>query len=120
MRAHSGHVTLGGDGKEAMMRPKAISLQEYEAAERDLAQRRAKRFWLIHAALCTAAGAIFAIIEVGANGRLWWPYALLISWALVLAAHHRWAIRYGDAHAREQQVRIEWRAGRSREKLVPR
>jgi hypothetical protein len=102
------------------MRPAAISLQEYEAAERELALRRARRYWLLHACLFAVAAGMFAIVEAGAKGGLWWPYVLLISWALVLFTQYRWTIRNGDAHAREQQIRIEWRAGRSREELVPR
>jgi len=102
------------------MKLDAISLEEYEAAERELARSHAKRMWLLDAALFALTAATFAIVEVGANGGLWWPYVLLLSWAFALVAHYRWSIRYGDAHAREQQVRIEWRAGCSREKLVPR
>jgi hypothetical protein len=102
------------------MRPTAISLQEYEAAERELAQRRAKRFWLLHASLFAVVAATFAIVEAAANGGLWWPYVLVASWALVLFAHYRWSIRNGDVHAREQQIRVEWRAGHSKETLIPR
>ena len=98
----------------------AISLQEYEAAERELTQRRAKRFWLRHASLFAVVAATFAIVEVGANGGIWWPYLLVASWALVLFAHYRWSIHNGDMHAREQQIRAEWRAARSREQLIPR
>jgi fatty acid desaturase len=102
------------------MRVEPISLKEYEAAERELAERRAKRFWLWNATLFAVAAAIFAIVEAGANGALWWPYVLLILWVVVLVVHRRWAIQYGDVHKREEQIRIEWRAGRSKEKLVPR
>ena len=102
------------------MRPAPISLQEYETAERELELRRAKRHWLLHASVFAVVTAIFAIVASGGGGGLWWPYVLLVSWALVLFAHYRFGIRYADAHAREQQIRIEWRAGRSREKLVPR
>jgi hypothetical protein len=64
--------------------------------------------------------AVFVLIELAAGGTLWWPYVLLIGWAGALFGHYRWAIRYGEAHIREEQVRIEWRAGRSKEELVPR
>ena len=98
----------------------AISLQEYEAAERELAQKRAQRFWLRHASLFAVVAAMFAIVEVRANGGIWWPYLLVASWALVLFAHYRWSIRNGDVHVREQQIRAEWRAARSKEQLIPR
>ena len=97
-----------------------ISLQDYEVAERELALRRAKRLWIRHAAVFGIATAVFALVEVGAGGMLWWPYVLLVGWAGALFAHYRSAIRYGEAHIREEQVRIEWRAGRSKEQLVPR
>jgi fatty acid desaturase len=102
------------------MKPTAISLEEYEAAERELALRHARRIWLVHACVFAVAAALLAIVEVAANGGIWWPYVLLLSWALALFAQYRWSIRYGDAHAREQQIRVEWRAGRSKEELVPR
>ena len=102
------------------MKPTAISLEEYEAAERELAGRRAKRFWLLHASLFGVGTAIFAIVEAGANGALWWPYLFFVAWAIVLFIHYNRSVRYGDAHEREQQIRIEWRAGRSKEELVPR
>jgi hypothetical protein len=102
------------------MKPTAISLEEYEAAERELAGRRARRFWFLHAFLFVVVGGTLALVEAAANGGLWWPYVLLASWALVLFTHYRWSIRYGDAHAWEQQIRVEWRAGHSREELVPR
>jgi hypothetical protein len=102
------------------MKPTAISLEEYEAAERELAERRARRFWFLHASLFVVVAGTLAILEASANGSLWWPYVVLASWALVLFGHYRGSIRYADAHAREQQIRIEWRAGRSRDELVPR
>lgn len=97
-----------------------ISLQDYEVAERELALRRAKQLWIRHAVVFGIAVAVFALIELAAGGTIWWPYVLLIGWAGVLFAHYRRAIRYGEAHVREEQVRIEWRAGRSKEELVPR
>jgi hypothetical protein len=102
------------------MKPAEISLEEYEAAERELAERHARRLWFVHASLFVVAVGALALFEARANGGLWWPYVLIAAWALVLFAHYRWSIRYGDAHAREQQIRIEWRAGRSKEELVPR
>jgi len=121
MRSDTGRATLCPlRRKEATMKPTAISLEEYEAAERELAATHARRFWFLHASLFVVALGSFAIVEAAANGGLWWPYLVLTAWALVLLAHYRRSIRYGDAHAREQQIRIEWRAGRSRDELVPR
>ena len=102
------------------MKPTPISLEEYEAAERELVLRRAKRFWLLHASLFGVGAAIFAIVEAGANGALWWPYVLFIAWAIALFVHYNRSVRYGDAHEREQQIRIEWRASHSEEELAPR
>ena len=97
-----------------------ISLQEYEVAERELALRRAKRVWIRHAAVFGIALAVLLLLELLAGGTVWWPYVLLVAWAGGLFAHYRWAIRHGEAHIREEQVRIEWRAGRSKEELAPR
>jgi hypothetical protein len=106
--------------KEAGMPRTTISLQDYEVAERELALQRAKRLWVWHAAVFGIAMAVFVLIELAAGGTVWWPYVLLIGWAGALFGHYRWAIRYGEAHIREEQVRIEWRAGRSKEEPVPR
>jgi 4-hydroxybenzoate polyprenyltransferase len=97
-----------------------ISLQDYEVAERELALRHAKRRWIWHAAVFGVAVAVFLLLELLAGGTVWWPYVLLVAWASALFAHYRWAVRFGEAHIREEQVRIEWRAGRSKEKLVTR
>jgi hypothetical protein len=97
-----------------------ISLQDYEAAERELELRHARRLWIWHAAVFGVATAVFVLVELIAGGTIWWPYVLLIGWACALFAHYRWAVRYGEAHIREEQVRIEWRAGRSKETLAPR
>jgi 2TM domain-containing protein len=97
-----------------------ISLQDYELAERELALRHAKRLWIRHTAVFGVAVAVLLLLELLAGGTVWWPYILLVGWAGALFVHYRWAVRYGEAHIREEQVRIEWRAGRSKEKLVPR
>jgi hypothetical protein len=97
-----------------------ISLQDYELAERELALWHAKRLWIRHAGVFGIAVAASLLLELLAGGTVWWPYILLVGWAGALFGHYRWAIRYGEAHIREEQVRIEWRAGRSKEKLVTR
>jgi hypothetical protein len=102
------------------MKPTPITLEEYEAAERELALRQAKHVWRVHASVFALAAATSAVIELSQSGSLWWPYVLLVGWALVLFAHYSWTIRYGEAHAREQQIRVEWRAGRAREDLAHR
>ena len=102
------------------MKPTPISLKDYEAAEREFVLRRNKRFWLLHASLFGIGTAIFAIVEAGASGALWWPYVLFVAWAIALFTHYNRLVRYGDAHERQQQIRIEWRANRAKEDLVPR
>ena len=52
-------------------------------------------------------------------GGPWTPdVLLLLGWAVVLLLHYRWAREYGDVHVREQQIRAEWNAGRSKEGLA--
>jgi hypothetical protein len=41
-------------------------------------------------------------------------------WAVALGVYYRRWVRHGDERIREQQFRVEWRAGRSTERLTPR
>jgi fatty acid desaturase len=102
------------------MTTSTISLQDYEAAEREFLLMRAKKIWRGHAAVFVAVAATFAYLEKAAGGGIWWPYVIVVAWSVALFVHHRSAVRYGDAHAREEQIRIEWRAGRSKEQFVHR
>jgi hypothetical protein len=99
------------------MRRKTISVGDYEAAERELLVGRARHGWHLHGLIFAIAGAVLVFLEARSGGGLWWPYAVLLGWTLGLLLHYRLLVRYADAHVREQQIRIEWRAGRSRELL---
>lgn len=102
------------------MRSPDITIQDYEAAEREILTRSLRRHWLTHAGVFGAAAAGVAIAAVSGAGVSWTVYFVLALWAIGLALHYRVSVRYGDAHVREQQVRIEWNAGRSKEHLLPR
>lgn len=102
------------------MTTSSISLEDYEAAERELLLMRARKIWRGHAVVFVVVAATFAYLEKGTGGDIWWPYVILVAWSVALFAHYRSAVRYGDAHAREEQIRIEWRAGRSKEQLAHR
>jgi hypothetical protein len=101
------------------MKP-SISILDYEAAERELLLARARRIWQLHAFAFAAAAVTLISMGVLTTGIPWLTYLVLAVWAVVVAMHYRQAVRYGDAHIREQQVRIEWRAGRSREGFLGR
>lgn len=97
-----------------------ISVDAYEQAERELLLARARRAWHLHAVALGTAVAALILIELRAGGAPWLFYLVLSLWALGLAVYYRGWVRHGDERIREQQFRIEWRAGRSSERLVPR
>jgi hypothetical protein len=97
-----------------------ITLDAYETAQRELALAHARTTWHRQAvALAAVAGAlIFA--EVVWSGAPWFAYLALSLWAVALGVYYRRWVRHGDERIREQQFRVEWRAGRSSERLTPR
>jgi hypothetical protein len=95
-----------------------ISVDAYEAAERDLLLDRARKVWRRHAVTFALAAGLIALVELR-WGASWFAYFVLAVWAVVVGFHYRGWVRHGDERIREQQGRIEWRAGRSNE-LVPR
>jgi hypothetical protein len=97
-----------------------ISVDAYEAAERDLVLAGARKAWRRHAVTFALAVGVIALVEVRWGGVPTLVYFLLGAWAVGVGIHYRSWVRHGDARIREQQVRVEWRAGRSNEHLVPR
>jgi hypothetical protein len=97
-----------------------ISVDAYEAAERDLFLAQARRIWRRHAAVFTVAVLALILAEVQSGSVSWLGYLIVSLWAVAVAVHYRGWVRHGDERIREQQTRIEWRAGRSNEQLVPR
>ena len=96
-----------------------ISLQDYEEAERQLLLTQRMNRWRRHSVVYAVVGTVLLLLDVRSGGP-WTPdVLLLLGWAVVLFLHYRWAREYGDVHVREQQIRTEWRAGRSKEELVP-
>jgi hypothetical protein len=97
-----------------------ISVDAYEAAEREMLLARARRIWRRHAMAFSIAVGTLVLVEVRLGGASWFAYLVLSLWAVVLAFHYRGWVRYGDERIREEQFRIEWRAGGSNKHLVPR
>jgi hypothetical protein len=97
----------------------AISVSDYEAAERELYVADARRAWRRHATLFAAAVVVVAL-GVPTGNVPWLAYVVVALWAVVLASHYYGWVRHGDERIREQQTRVEWRAGRENEQLVPR
>lgn len=95
-----------------------ISVQEYEEAERQLLLTQRMHRWRVHAAVYAVVGALLVLLNVRSGGPWLLDVLVLGVWAGFLFAHYRWAREYGDVHVREQQIRTEWSAGRSKEELV--
>lgn len=95
-----------------------ISVEAYEAAERELLLTRARRTWRRHAVTFALALGVAVLAGVLWGGPAWFVYLALAVWAAVLGHHYRGWVRHGDERIREQQGRIEWRAGRSNEQLA--
>jgi hypothetical protein len=95
-----------------------ISLREFEEAERQLLLTQRMHRWRVHTVVYAVAGALLVLLNVRSGGP-WFPdVVVLVVWAGFLFGHYRWAREYGDVHVREQQIRAEWSAGRSKEELV--
>jgi len=97
-----------------------ITLDAYESAERELLLAHARRVLRRHAVGLSAVVVSLVAFELLSDGAPWVIYLALSAWALGLAVYYRAWVRHGDERIREQQFRIEWRAGRSGERLVPR
>lgn len=97
-----------------------ISIEAYEAAERDLLLARARKVWRRHAVIFALAVGLLALVELRWGGTSWLVYFVLAVWAVLVGIHHRGWVRHGDERIREQQGRIEWRAGRANEYLASR
>jgi hypothetical protein len=97
-----------------------ISIDEYEAAERDLLLAQARKAWRLHAIVFGLAVGVLILAGFLAGGASWLVYFVLALWAVVLGLHYRGWVRYGAERIREQQFRIEWRAGGANESLLPR
>jgi hypothetical protein len=97
-----------------------ITLDAYEIAERELQLAHAKRVLRRNALALAAAVAVLVLGELVASGAHWFAYLVVSLWALGVAVYYQGWVRHGEARIREQQFRIEWRAGRSNERLIPR
>jgi hypothetical protein len=97
----------------------AITLNAYETAERELLLAHARKVWHRHAAALATVAAALVLGEFVSVGAPWLAYLAVSLWALGVAAYYRGWVRHGDQRIREQQFRVEWRAGRSSEQLPP-
>lgn len=95
-----------------------ISVKEYEEAERQLLLAQRMKRWRRHGAFYAVVGTVLLLLDVRSGGPWTLDVLFLLGWAAVVLLHYRWACEYGDVHVREQQIRAEWRAGRSKEELV--
>jgi hypothetical protein len=98
----------------------AITLDAYESAERELVLAHARRVLHRNAIALAIVVAVLVLGELVADGAPWLAYLAVSVWALAVTVYYRGWVRHGEARLREQQYRIEWRAGRANERLVPR
>jgi fatty acid desaturase len=96
-----------------------ISLNDYEVAERDLYRAHARTIWRRHAFLFAAVLLVLILAAIG-PGVSWLAFLAVSTWAVVLAVHYNGWVRHSDERIREQQGRIEWRAGGTNQRLLPR
>jgi hypothetical protein len=97
-----------------------VTLDAYESAERELLLTHARRTLRRNAIALAIAAVLLVVGELVAGGAHWLAYLAVSLWALGAAVYYRGWVRHGDRRIREQQFRIEWRAGRSNELLTPR
>jgi hypothetical protein len=112
-------MKLDGRTKGVAMSRVKVSLKKYEEAERQLLLAQRMKRWRRHGIVYAFVGTALLLLDVRSGGPWLTDVLLLLGWAVVLLLHYRWAREYGDVHVREQQIRAEWRAGRSNEELVP-
>jgi 4-hydroxybenzoate polyprenyltransferase len=98
----------------------AITLDAYETAERELRLAHARKVLHRNAIALATVVALLVLGEFVAGGAHWLAYLAVALWILGVAVYYRVWVRHGDRRIREQQFRIEWRAGRSNELLTPR
>ena len=96
-----------------------ITLDAYETAERELLLAHARKVLRRHAVALATVVVVLVLAEFVAGGH-WLAYVAVSLWALGIAVYYRGWVRHGDRRIREQQFRVEWRAGRSNELLTPR
>ena len=97
-----------------------ITLDAYESAERELLLAKARKVLRRQAVALAAVVGVLVIGELVFSGSPWFVYLAVSLWALGVVVYYRGWVRHGDRRIREQQFRVEWRAGRSGELLTPR
>lgn len=97
----------------------AITIDAYETAERELLLARARRVLRRHAVALATAAVVLVLGELFLDGAPWLAYLAVSLWALGVVVYYRGWVRHGDERIREQQFRVEWRAGRSSERPTP-
>jgi 4-hydroxybenzoate polyprenyltransferase len=97
-----------------------ITLDAYETPERELVLAQARRVLRRHAIGLATVVAVLVALELLSEGAPWVVYLALSVWVLGLAVYYRGRVRHGDERIREQQFRVEWRAGRSNDRLTTR
>ena len=98
----------------------AVSLDASEIAEREVQLAHARKVLRRNVVALGGAAVVLVLGELVADGAPWFAYLAVCLWALAVGGYYRGRVRHGDARIREQQFRIEWRAGRSKEHLIPR
>jgi 4-hydroxybenzoate polyprenyltransferase len=95
----------------------AVTLDAYESAERELLLAHARKVLHRNAIAFATVVALLVLGELVFNGAPWFVYLAVFLWALGAAVYYRGWVRHGDRRIREQQFRVEWRAGRSNERV---
>lgn len=92
------------------MRTQTISIEQYEQAELQLETEKARRGFLVHAAVYVLVqAALITINLVFARDFIWFPFPL-VGWGIGLTIHYLYGVRWVGRETRKHQVMVEERA----------
>ena len=90
----------------------AITVQDYQAADRAVAVEESRRGFSIHVVTFVLANAAMVIANLAlARGDIWYPYPLL-GWGLGLFLHYLFGVRRIGREITKRQATVERRAAR--------
>ena len=90
-----------------------VNLEMYEAAERSLADREAKRGLRVHGLVTIAVVAVLAVVNVFLASEFPWAIFPALGMSIGMWVHWYFGVRHGDESIRRHQEEVEREALRS-------